>query len=94
MNAPVKRGAGVWRLLPISVLAAAGAWLGVAAGCASDNDKQPTTQPMNMRDRQDAAMRDPFGYKPDMDSRDVSGGGIGELDREGLKKDLNNVFNP
>jgi hypothetical protein len=46
-----------------------------------------------MSQRQDAALRDPFGYKPDM-SRDVSGGDIGKLDRDGLKKDLNNVFNP
>jgi hypothetical protein len=61
-------------------------------GCASDK-KPPTTQPSSMSQRQDAALRDPFGYKPDM-NRDVSGGDIGHLDRAGLKKDLNNVFNP
>lgn len=92
MNAAVKRGAGRRRLLPISVVAV-GAWLAMAPGCASDK-KQPTTQPTNMRERQDAALRDPFGYKPDMNSRDVSGGDIGHLDRDGLKKDLHNVFNP
>jgi hypothetical protein len=60
-------------------------------GCASD--KKPTTQPSSMSQRQDQALRDPFGYKPDM-SRDISGGDTGHLDRDGLKKDLNNVFNP
>ena len=72
-------------------LLATGFWL-LSPGCASDK-KKPTTQPSSMSQRQDAALRDPFGYKPDM-SRDVSGGDIGHLDREGLKKDLNNVFNP
>lgn len=75
---------GYWLLLP-------GCWL-VVSGCASDK-KPPTTQPSSMHERQDAALRDPFNYKPDM-SRDVSGGGIGDLDRNGLKKDLDNVFNP
>ncbi len=65
--------------------------LSLMAGCAAD--KKPTTRPASMRERQDAALRDPFDYKPDM-SRDVSGGDIGHLDREGLKKDLNNVLNP
>ena len=72
-------------------LLATGFWL-LAPGCAS-SDKKPTTRPASMSQRQDEALRDPFGYKPDM-SRDVSGGDIGHLDREGLKKDLNNVFNP
>jgi hypothetical protein len=66
--------------------------LALPTGCAS-SDKKPTTRPASMSQRQDEALRDPFGYKPDM-SRDVSGGDIGHLDREGLKKDLNNVFNP
>jgi hypothetical protein len=90
MSAAVKREGGSRRLLPISVVIGVLVWS--LGGCASGKNK-PTTRPTNMRDRQDAAMRDPFNYKPDM-SRDVSGGGIGDLDREGLKKDLNNVFNP
>ncbi len=82
------------RRLPLFWLLASGSWL-LFAGCASDkgNAAPPTTQPSNIHERQDAAMRDPFNYKPDM-SRDVSGGDIGHLDRDGLKKDLNNVFNP
>ncbi len=79
------------RVLPISVFIGVHLWL--MSGCASDKSRAPTTQPSNIHERQDAAMRDPFNYKPDM-SRDVSGGDIGHLDRDGLKKDLNNVFNP
>jgi len=43
--------------------------------------------------RQEALLADPFSYKTD-DERNISGGKINELDREGLKKDLNNVLNP
>ena len=86
----MKRSAGSRRLLPISSVVCA--LIAPIAGCASDK-KAPTTQPSSMSQRQDAALRDPFGYKPDM-SRDVSGGDVGHLDRDGLKKDLNNVFNP
>jgi hypothetical protein len=88
----VKRAAGLRRPLPICLFACAALSVMAAAGCASDK-KAPSTQPTSMHDRQDAALRDPFNYKPDM-SRDVSGGNIGDLDRDGLKKDLNNVFNP
>ena len=74
-------------------LLATGFWLlSATPGCASDK-KKPTTQPTSMSQRQDAALRDPFGYKPDT-GRDISGGDIGHLDRDGLKRDLNNVFNP
>ena len=61
-------------------------------GC-SDNSTA-TTKPTSLRERQDAALKDPYGYKPDVDNRDVSGGGLFDLDKDGMKKDLNNVFNP
>ena len=57
---------------------------------------QPSPQPLSSTDRQDAAMRDPFGYSPwkkDEKSR-VSGGGLGEYDREGMKHDMKSVFDP
>jgi hypothetical protein len=98
MNRKKKPGAGsqkpVGRLSCFAAfwLLAAGFWL-LSPGCASDN-KKPTTQPTSMSQRQDDALRDPFGYKPDMRREDVSGGDIGHLDRDALKKDLNNVFNP
>jgi hypothetical protein len=72
---------------------ACGFWL--LPGCSSDNDGgQPTTRPASVRDRQDAALRDPFGYKSDVDQYDVSGGGIGEFDRDAMKRDIDHVFNP
>jgi hypothetical protein len=62
-------------------------------GCTSSH---PTTQPTTASQRQDAAMRDPFGYKPDMsDSNTISGDGdVGHYDRKAMRKDLNDVFNP
>ncbi len=61
-------------------------------GCSGN---KPTTQPTNIRDRQDAALKDPFGYSVDLNKeRDVSGGGIFELDKDGLKKDIDHVLNP
>jgi hypothetical protein len=64
----------------------------LVAGCDSS---PPTTQPSSVRDRQDAALRDPFGYSVDTkDEGDVSGGGIFHLDKEGLKRDTDHVLNP
>ena len=55
---------------------------------------QPTTRPMTTRERQDAAMRDPFGYSPNAGNTDISGGGLSEFDRDGFRKDLKNVLDP
>ena len=69
----------------------------VSLACSSDKKQpttQPTTQPTSVRERQDAALRDPFGYKPDFESRDVSGGKITEFDGAGMKKDIDHVLNP
>jgi hypothetical protein len=84
------------RLVPISVCICVHLWLLVLiGGCASDNDKkQPTTQPTSMRERQDAALRDPFSYKPGVGDQDISGGDLGHFDRQGMKKDIDHVFNP
>lgn len=46
-----------------------------------------------MRDRQDQALRDPFGYKVTGDD-DVSGGKLHEYKKDSMKKDLNDVLNP
>jgi hypothetical protein len=62
------------------------------AGCAS-NQHGATTRPMTAAQRQDAALNDPFGYSPDFDSSD-SHRGWDQYDREGMKKDLDHVFNP
>lgn len=47
-----------------------------------------------MRERQDAAMKDPMGYKPDFSSNKPSSGGIGDFDKDGFNKDVKSVFNP
>ena len=62
------------------------------AGCAADTSK-PTTQPTNMRERQDQAMKDPFGYSPKMND-DISGGGIGEFDKDAFQRDVKNALDP
>lgn len=80
------------RLLPICVFICVQPWL--LAGCASDNDRQPATRPTTVRERQDAALRDPFSYKPGIEDQDISGGGIGEFDSDAMKRDIDHVFNP
>ena len=59
-----------------------------AAGCAETARKETA------QERQDRALRDPFGYKPDWDGTGVSGGGTADLDKDGLRKDLDHVLNP
>lgn len=39
-------------------------------------------------------LRDPFGYDAADKKYDISGGQVHELDKDALKKDLRNVFNP
>ena len=72
------------------------AWLavgaGAMAGCASD--KPADNKSTDVYGRQEAALKDPFHYSPDMGKTDISGGGIGDFDKDGMRKDLNDVFNP
>jgi len=67
----------------------------VVAGCTSEKHA-PTTRPSSVKDRQDAALKDPMGYSPNMNSpdNDISGGKLNELDRGALKKDIDHVLNP
>ena len=58
-------------------------------GCSEKKSHQPTA-----RERQDRALTDPFGYKPDWSDANVSGGGTSDLDKDGLRKDLKNVLDP
>ena len=48
---------------------------------------------MSMRERQDAALRDPFGYD-DKDVPNVTGGGISDFDKKGFDRDVKSVFDP
>ena len=54
-------------------------------------------EPQTLRDKQDQAIRDPINYKPDNENTqpyDISGGGINNLDKGALKRDLHDVFDP
>ena len=55
------------------------------------------------RERQDAALRDPFNYNPDsdlmqprgreeVDPTDISGGGTGDFNKKAMQRDLDAVF--
>jgi hypothetical protein len=59
-------------------------------GCA--DKKSATTRPLTMRERQDAQMNDPFGYKDDVPT--VTGGKTGEFDKKSFDRDMDRVFNP
>jgi len=48
---------------------------------------------MTARQRQDAALRDPFGYDTN-DVPSVTSGGIGEFDKQGFDRDVDHVINP
>ena len=57
------------------------------AGCG------PSTQP-TAADRQDKALKDPFGYSPDLKNSDMTVSGHSDLDKQELKRDLDHVINP
>ena len=61
----------------------------VSPGCSEKKSHEPTA-----RERQDRALKDPFGYKPDWSDTGVSGGGTSGLDKDGLRKDLKHVLDP
>jgi hypothetical protein len=66
----------------------------VLLGCA-DQDTGPTTRPMTAYERSENALKDPFGYSPDVGNPDdISGGNTEGLDRKGLQKDADDVLNP
>jgi hypothetical protein len=79
----------------VALLGAVGAALLTAVlsgGCAPDEN--PTTRPAKLSNRTDKALADPFGYSPDFDRTDISGGGIGSYDKEGMNRDVDHVLNP
>jgi hypothetical protein len=57
-------------------------------------DNKPTTRPATARERQDAAMNDPFGYSPYTEKPDISGGDLGHFDKDAFNKDVDHVLNP
>ena len=63
----------------------------IVGGCASSDADSGKSG--DMRSRQDAALKDPMNWKPDT-QQDISGGGLLELDRDGLKRDWDRLINP
>ena len=47
-----------------------------------------------MEQRQQQALKDPFGYNPDMKSDEYKVSGNGEFDGQGIKRDWDHVINP
>src|SRR5688572_8540685 len=66
----------------------------VLVGCGSQATTQPTSRPATSRERQDRALKDPFGYSPEVDRTDISGGGLSGFDKDGFRKDMKNVWDP
>ena len=67
----------------------------LVTGCTGEKHA-PTTRPSSVKDRQEAALKDPMGYSPNMNSpdTDISGGKLNELDRGARRKDIDHVLNP
>jgi len=63
----------------------------VSIGCS---DKNPDTKPKTTHERQQDALRDPFGYSPQVENTDISGGDLGNFDKDAFGKDVDSVFNP
>ena len=90
------KGVGRRRILPLFCVLYS-AFCIALPGCQGSGggaSTQPTTRPASAYDRQEAAMRDPFGYSPNPGKADISGGGLSEFDKDGFRKDMKNVFDP
>jgi hypothetical protein len=62
-------------------------------GCADENG--PTTRPMTAYERSENALKDPFGYSPDVGKPDdITAGSGAQFDRKAFDKDANDVLNP
>jgi hypothetical protein len=91
----MKRGNGGWRRSLLFCLVPCASCLALLAGCSKKGQEQgATSRPSTLRERQDKALKDPFGYSPDVDRTDISGGGLTGFDRDGFGKDMKNVLDP
>ena len=77
---------------PITLAACCAALSLTLSACAKQGAS--AGRPETARERQDRAMKDPFGYKPDWRDTNISSGGVADLDGDGLKKDLGHVIMP
>jgi hypothetical protein len=76
--------AGLFFWLRSSVFCLLGIGL-LASGCASNHEQ-------STYDRQEQALKDPFGYNPDLKKSELSVDGDG--DKDALKRDVDHVLNP
>jgi hypothetical protein len=53
----------------------------------------PSSQP-TAEQRQDKALKDPFGYSPDLKNSDMTVSGHSDFDKQELKRDVDHVINP
>jgi hypothetical protein len=74
---------GLWLLAPGFFLP--GFFLPLA-GCAKDKE--------SAQQRSENTLRDPMRYSPQFEKTDVSGGGLLDYDRDGMRKDMKNVLDP
>ena len=58
------------------------------AGCGGPSQAELAQQ------KQDAALKDPFGYSPDLRKSDDTVSGNSEFDKDAFKRDLDHVINP
>ena len=79
-----------YRTRVIALSAACGLAL-LTSGCSTKGSTKSKPEP-TAQERQDRALKDPFGYKPDWSNTSVGGNGTADLDQDGLRKDLHNVF--
>jgi hypothetical protein len=77
----------------IALTAACGFALFASASCANKTSG-PTTRPLTAQERQDRALKDPFGYKPDWRGTDVGGGRDADFKKDGIQRDLGHVIMP
>lgn len=62
-------------------------------GISCARSGRPGSGDMNMRQKQEAALEDPFGYHVGPMPR-AGGGKIDEFDKEGFQRDVDRVVNP
>lgn len=79
------------RLGPMALLIGLAAGAALCGGCGNQAASAPSN---SMTSRQDQAIRDPFGYTPDLKNSDMSVSGHGTFDKEGFDRDKDFVLNP
>jgi hypothetical protein len=55
---------------------------------------QPQSADSDIYQRQEAAMKDPFHSSPGHMDTDITGGGVGNIDKKAWNQDVDHVINP